>query len=138
MSKTTGDFSKYEELLNIERDRLLSELEKLAFRDDENPNDWVPRRPNQNISDGEAVEELELAEEIEKFENNTATVKELEARLNEVLAALDRIKDGTYGIDEISGEKIAANRLEANPAARSSVENAPHLEQEALTENELD
>ena len=81
---------------------------------------------------------MELAEEIEQFENNTATVKELERRLNEVLAAITRIDDETYGVDEVSGEEISIERLRANPAARSSVENAPHLEREALTENELD
>jgi len=136
MKKT--DYPKYQALLEADRDQLIASLQKVAFIDDENPSDWVPRRENLNVADGEAVEELELAEEIEKFENNTATVKELESRLNEILAALQRIEDGTYGIDEVSGEELTAERLAANPAARSSVENAPKLEQEASTQNEID
>lgn len=132
------DVEAFRNTLETERDSLIAQLEKVAFRDDENPNDWVPRRQSQNISDGEAVESFELAEEIEEFENNTATVKELESRLNEVLAALDRIEAGTYGIDEVSGEPLAPERLAANPAARTSVANAPQLEQEPKTQNEVD
>ena len=129
---------KYKKQLEDERDNLITDLEKIAFRDDENPNDWVPRRQDQNISDGEAVENFELAEEIETYENNTATVKELETRLNEVKAALERIEDGTFGIDQVDGSTISADRLAANPAARSSVENAIHLERQPKTENEID
>jgi RNA polymerase-binding transcription factor DksA len=132
------DTNKYQQQLEKERDRLIAELEKIAFRDDENPNDWVPRREDQNISDNEAVENFELAEEIEEYEKNTATVKELEGRLNEVKAALKRISDGKFGIDEVSGEPISPERLEANPAARSSVANAPQLERKPKTENEID
>ena len=128
----------YKQKLETERDQLIADLEKIAFRDDENPDDWVPKRSDQNISDGEAVENFELAQEIEEYENDTATVKELEGRLNEVLAALGRIEDGTFGIDQVSGEPLSANRLEANPAARTTVENAPHLETEAKTQNEID
>lgn len=128
----------YKQKLETERDQLIADLEKIAFRDDENPDDWVPKRSDQNISDGEAVENFELAQEIEEYENDTATVKELEGRLNEVLAALERIEHGTFGIDQVSGEPLSANRLEANPAARTSVENAPHLETEAKTQNEID
>ena len=132
------DYNKYKTLLEAERDQLINDLEKIAFRDDENPSDWVPKRESHNISDSEAVESMELAEEIESFENATATVRELEDRLNDVLAALERIGNGNYGIDEVTGEPIDPNRLAANPAARSSAENAPHLEQKPLTENEID
>lgn len=128
----------YQDKLEAEAMQLIKDLEQIAFKDDENPDDWVPKRQDQNISDSEAVENFELAEEIETYENNTATVKELESRLNEIKAALKRIEDGTYGIDEVDGNQIATDRLEANPAARSSVDNAPQLEQEPLTENEID
>ncbi len=134
----TADTTKYKNLLETERDILVTQLNKVAFQDDENPTDWVPKRQSQNISDGEAVEEFELAEEIQVFENNTATVKELESRLNDVLDALKKIESGEYGIDEVNGEPISPERLDANPAARTSVENAVTVEQEPLTENEID
>jgi RNA polymerase-binding transcription factor DksA len=132
------DLNHYRSLLNAEQERLVSNLEKMAYQDDTNPDDWVPIREDLNISNGESVEAFELAEEIQEFESQTATVKELEARLNEVKAALERIEDGTYGIDEVDGSPIDEDRLHANPAARSSVDNAPTLEQEPLTENEIE
>lgn len=135
---TKPDYSKYQQALEAERDRLEADLGKIAFRDDENPTDWVPKREDHNISDGESVESFELAEEIESYENATAIVRELEDRLNEVLAALDRIANGTYGVDEVDGSQISTERLDANPAARSSTENAPYLEQKPFTENEID
>lgn len=134
----TQMIEKYQALLLQEQAELIASLEKIAFRDDENPSDWVPKREDLNISDGESVENFELAEEIEHYENNTATVKELENRLNDVKDALIKIDNGTYGIDEISGEALPPERLDANPAARSSVKNAPQIEQQPSTANEID
>jgi len=45
----------------------------------------------------------------------------LEAQLNEVAAALARIDDGTYGIDEVTGEPIDPERLKAIPTARTNI-----------------
>jgi DnaK suppressor protein len=42
----------------------------------------------------------------------------------EIEAALQRLDDGTYGIDEVTGEPIADERLEALPTARTNVGNA--------------
>lgn len=132
------DLDHYRSLLINEHDRLVSNLKTMAYQDEQNPSDWVPIRENLNISDGEAVESLELAEEIQEFESQTATVKELESRLNEVKAALERIESGDYGIDEIDGSPIDQARLNVNPAARSSVSNAPTIEEEPLTKNQID
>ena len=58
---------------------------------------------------------------IDEFEENTALVKRLEIRYNEVKNALARIESGTFGTCEISGEEIEHERLEANPAARTCI-----------------
>ncbi len=47
----------------------------------------------------------------------------------EIEAALERIADGTYGICEITGKPIAAQRLNAIPWARFSMETEQQLEQ---------
>ncbi len=60
---------------------------------------------------------MEIAENIDEYEENTGILKELEIRLNEIKAALDRMKKGTYGLCIVSHEPIEADRLEANPAA---------------------
>ena len=45
----------------------------------------------------------------------------LEDQLAEIDAALRRIDDGTYGIDEVTGEPIDPARLEAVPTARTNI-----------------
>lgn len=50
-------------------------------------------------------------------------VTTLQTRLTDVNAALGKIEAGTFGICEVSGEPIEADRLEANPAARTNKAN---------------
>ncbi|MCY8934523.1 TraR/DksA family transcriptional regulator [Bacillus atrophaeus] len=51
------------------------------------------------------------------------TVKEVDRELlDEVNSALQKIKDGTYGICEATGEEIPYERLDAVPYARMTVE----------------
>jgi hypothetical protein len=54
----------------------------------------------------------------------------------EILAALKRIQDGTYGICEGTGRPIPKARLEASPWARYCVEYATRLEKGQLTKQE--
>ena len=56
-------------------------------------------------------------------EKDLSILDSLESELSELEAALQRIDDGTYGVDEISGEPIAPERLEAFPTARTNVDN---------------
>jgi DnaK suppressor protein len=45
----------------------------------------------------------------------------LQAELAEIDSAMKRIDDGTYGLDEVTGEPINPARLEAEPTARTNV-----------------
>jgi RNA polymerase-binding transcription factor DksA len=54
-------------------------------------------------------------------EKDLSILEQLEAELAEFQAALERIDAGTYGIDEVTGEPIAPERLAANPIARTNV-----------------
>ena len=58
-------------------------------------------------------------------EKDLSILEQLEAELAELQAALERIDAGTYGIDEVTGEPIAPERLEALPAARTNVDPDP-------------
>ena len=58
-------------------------------------------------------------------EKDIAILEQLERDLAEIEAALQRLDEGTYGIDEVSGEAIERERLEAYPAARTNIDNAP-------------
>jgi RNA polymerase-binding transcription factor DksA len=54
-------------------------------------------------------------------EKDLSILEGLEAELAEIEAALQRIDDGTYGIDEVTGEPIDPARLDAVPTARTNV-----------------
>jgi RNA polymerase-binding transcription factor DksA len=54
-------------------------------------------------------------------EKDLSILEQLEAELAEIQAALQRVEEGTYGIDEVTGEPIAPERLDALPAARRNV-----------------
>jgi RNA polymerase-binding transcription factor DksA len=48
--------------------------------------------------------------------------------LREINAALQKIREGTYGICEGTGKPISRARLEAQPWARFSIEHARQME----------
>jgi RNA polymerase-binding transcription factor DksA len=55
-------------------------------------------------------------------EKDITILEQLEADLAEIEAALQRLDDGTYGIDEVTGSPISRERLEARPTARTDIE----------------
>jgi RNA polymerase-binding transcription factor DksA len=58
-------------------------------------------------------------------EKDISILEQLEADLVEIEAALQRLEDGRYGIDEVTGDRIDPARLEAFPTARTNVD-TPH------------
>ena len=71
----------------------------------------------------QANKETMLSLEAEKSVRNQKILKEIRN-------ALTKIKQGTYGICEETGEAIEENRLIANPLARYSLEAQQELERE--------
>jgi RNA polymerase-binding transcription factor DksA len=61
----------------------------------------------------------DLGDRDEEFANTANTLGELEIRYKDIILALKKINEGTYGICEISGKPIEEDRLMANPAART-------------------
>jgi RNA polymerase-binding transcription factor DksA len=57
-------------------------------------------------------------------EKDQAILEQVEADLAELEAALARVEDGTYGVDEETGEPIDDERLDALPAARTNARSA--------------
>ena len=64
------------------------------------------------------------ASETFEREKDVAILEQLENDLAEIEAALQRLDEGSYGIDEVTGEPIAPERLEAYPIARTNVDTA--------------
>ena len=102
--------------LEEEKARLEEQLATVGRKNPSNPSDWeaVPE------DTGLEADPNDRADQMEEYGNNNAILTDLEARYTDVKDALERIKNGTYGICEISGEQIEEDRLEADPAARTS------------------
>ena len=99
--------------------RLCAERDRLAERDSSAP----------EVSSTKLDELAEAgAEESQRSMSLVATSATREV-LYEVLGALRRIERGNYGICEITGEEIEAERLEAIPWARYSFRGQSELEQ---------
>ena len=73
----------------------------------------------------------DTASETFEREKEVSILERLEEELAEIQAALERIDAGTYGVDEVTGEPIADERLEAVPTARTNVENDSQLEDDS-------
>ena len=62
--------------------------------------------------------------EVFEREKDMAILEQLEREHAEIEAALQRLDEGTYGIDEVTGDPIASERLEAFPIARTNIDSA--------------
>jgi RNA polymerase-binding transcription factor DksA len=86
---------------------------------------------NEGLDESESDQAGELADydqhpadtgsETFEREKDLSILESLEAELVEIEAALQRLDDGTYGVDEVTGEPIDPERLEAYPTARTNV-----------------
>lgn len=125
MDKLTSEqLNHFKEKLVAEEQKLVGELKTVGRINPSNPADWEPVPEN---IDTMLADKNEAADAIEEYEENTAVLRELEIRYNNVKRALKKIDDGTYGTCEVGGEPIDIKRLEANSAALTCIEHADHL-----------
>lgn len=110
------DIDFFREKLEEELSLVEKELEEVGHKNPDNKNDWEAEPAN---FDTDNADESERADRMEEYEENTAVLKELEIRYNDIKDALAKIENGKYGICEISAEPIEEDRLIANPAART-------------------
>lgn len=118
MQRNDIDVQYFKSKLEAEQKKLEGELATVGRINPDNASDW---QPTPAALDTIASDENEMADSIEEYEEHSAVLKDLEIQLNDVKRALKKIEDGNYGICEISGEPIEKERLEANPAARTTI-----------------
>jgi len=116
------DVNYFKEKLEEDLALVEQELNEIGRKNPDNKDDWEAEPADMNT---DSADPNETADNIEEFEENTAVLKELEVRYNDIKDALTKIKNGNYGLCEISGEPIEEERLIANPAARTCKE---HME----------
>ncbi len=117
---TKKELQKFEKLLLAERDRILQGIASLRGEVLYQPlSDRATADPNAAADIG-----------TDSFDRETAlrVVGTEATQLYEIDQALERIKNGTYGICEGTGKLIPKKRLEAFPAARYCVEYQAELE----------
>lgn len=114
--KDDMDTNYFKEKLEEELFLVEKELNSIGRKNPDNKNDWEAEPADMNV---DSADSNETADNIEEFEENTAVLKELEIRFNDIKDALAKIENGKYGICEISAEPIEEDRLIANPAART-------------------
>jgi DnaK suppressor protein len=102
------------ELLEAERRKVLRRIAVLTGDFDE----VVAASRESNADDEHDPEGATIAFERSQV---AALVQQVQRHLADVEAAVQRLDDGSYGICERCGQRVADARLEARPAARTCV-----------------
>lgn len=106
--------AEFKEILEAQKNDILSQLENY------NAND--PFMVEREVEGDRDMDSLgDDAQETYQHQNIEAVENLLKKQLKEVEAALERIENGTFGIDENTGEPIVPERLKANPTARFNI-----------------
>lgn len=110
------DYTKLEQQL-LERKKTIQHRIKQDFKDEQDR--------SLSFSTGELSQydnhPADTATDLYEREKDFALLEQLEREHEEVEHALQKFKDGTFGICEVTGETIPYERLEAKPTARTIV-----------------
>ena len=118
---TKRDMEHFKKKLTAEKGVLEEDLNGVGERSSSNPAVWDASAKGMQA---DSADENEVASKLEEYEDNAGIATQLENQLSEVVAALERIDKGTYGMCEVCGKPIETERLEANPAAKVSIKHA--------------
>ena len=125
----TIDLHEMKSRLEVKRDELLTNISGLTEAHPV-PTDSIEASDGPNDFEDKAVDFSELQKEQSLLVNE-------QALLTEVLRALKRIDEGTYGICVACGNPIPEKRLEAIPWASRDVKCEQALEQRNLGREEI-
>jgi len=110
------DTEHFKEKLEQEQRLLETEMQTVGRKNPDIEGEWEPQPKD---TDTASTEPDEKADKFEEYEDNADILDALQVRWRNVKLALEKISNGTYGVCEVSGEPIEADRLEINPAART-------------------
>jgi DnaK suppressor protein len=121
----TVDIQTQKTKLESELQSITEQLKDLGIHNPEVKEDWIPIP--EDVGTSEADPNI-VADRSEDWQERRGTLDALETRYNNLNRALEKIKTETYGQCELCDEPIEADRLEANPAARTC---KTHINQES-------
>ncbi len=105
----------FKKQLEEEKLKLESEMGGVGQRNMSVPGDWESV-PSETGTEADMADQADVA--ISR-DTNRAILAALEAQYDEVVKALSRIEDGSYGACEVCEGSIEEARLEADPSART-------------------
>ena len=103
--------------LESEKESLQKELESFAKEDKNSNGNWDTKYPTREDSDKD-----EEADEAGEYDTMISLEHSLELKLKDVNSALEKIKQGKYGICEKCGKHIEEERLRAIPEAKTCMQ----------------
>ena len=112
------DINIFKTKLESEKASLEEQLATIGKPSEENPGEW---EAVQTDTEQEA-DPNDQADHLDEYQENRAVLDVLNAQHHEVVAALARIENGTYGICEVCSAPIEEDRLEADPSAKTCKE----------------
>jgi RNA polymerase-binding protein DksA len=113
MDKKT--LAKIKDGLLKQKQQIEEDLKKFTKKDTHEKDEHRTEFPSYGDKSDENVQE------IDDYSTNLAKEQVLENSLRDINNALDRIKDGKYGICKYCGEEIDAKRLIARPVASACI-----------------
>ena len=105
------DLQKLKEILLKEKEKIESELSKIATKDPNTKDDYDAIFPDLGSSPDEN------AQEVTEFDKRKSLEYNLERRLADINRKLDEIEEGTHGVCHTCGGEINPKRLDAVPTA---------------------
>ena len=122
--RTDLDFEEFRKRLLQERSHVLKlrhnqHTDMLAESQDASDNERDVISPDENENSAAALADRERDEAQDENERSL---------LHQIEAALTRLDEGTYGLDEVTGEPIPVARLRAIPWANMTIESAERYE----------
>ena len=102
--------------LEAEKESIQKELASFADEVKGLKHNWDTRYPKREDDDKE-----EAADDVQEYDNKLSVEYSMELKLKDVNMALEKIKNGTYGICEKCGKKITEKRLLACPEAKNCI-----------------
>jgi len=104
--------------LEKEKTAIEEQLKKFATKDKNLEGDWDTRFPklDSNVSGGASLEAA--ADEVEEYSTLLPQEHSMEIKLRNINLALEKIKNGRYGVCENCQKEIPQERLNVSPESR--------------------
>ena len=112
------DKKKIKEQLEEERDVLIEQLKDMGKMNPET-GDWEPTPEDLGYTESD---QNDIADRFEEYESRSSMMEVLEPRLKNILTALKKLNNDSFGLCKVCKKPIETARMEANPAAKTCKE----------------